>query len=437
MINSNDLVRVRFAPSPSGFLHIGGARSALFNYLFAKKRGGKFIVRIDDTDALKSTNNSIRSILADLKWLGLDWDHGLDADTLLDTDADGPYRASNRKDIYLDHAKKLIDLGHAYHFTDPVDGSRAIKFKAPKSNDIVFFDDIRGKITTPKDTIDDFVIIRSNGMATYNFATVIDDYLMGITHVYRADDHIPNTPKQILLYNAFNWKIPKFGHMALIFGSDRSKLSKRHGSASIDDFRKRGYTRDALINYISMLGWGHPKSKDIFSFTDLIDLFSIKKVSPSPAMFDIDKLNFINSHYLKSMGRDNLIDFSSSILKDAGINVSNIVLNKGVDVFSLGWTNGSDIIKDFSRILSSDIDDDGFNYIKTCLDSKIVIDNFKKNDLDMTKTLSDLRDKILKKDLMWTLRILLIGTPHGPAVDILRDLVDKSIIIGRINRLGM
>lgn len=427
MDNSNN-IRVRFAPSPSGFLHIGGARTALFNYLFAKKRGGKFIVRIDDTDLSRSSDDSIKSILNDLKWLGLDWDHGIDSNTFLDMDSDGPYRASNRRDIYKHYADLLIASGHAY--VDKVDDSHVIKFKVDTAKDILFFDDIRGKLTSPAGVIHDFVIIRSNGMATYNFATVIDDYLMKISHVYRADEHIINTYKQVLIFNAFNWTLPKFGHMALIFGQDKTKLSKRHGAASIDDFRRKGYTKDALINYIAMLGWGHPKGKDIFSMDDLIDVFSIKKINLSPAIFDTDKLNFINAHYLNKMDKGDLANMIKDLLSDMHLDLN--LINKAVPIFMNYWKNGVDIRSDFNKILGTDIDDDSKNFIKSSSHSRDIINYLISRDYDFSKAL--LLD-VPKKDLMWTLRILLIGTPHGPSVDLLKDVVSVDGVKKRVDSL--
>lgn len=434
MNNSNDpVVKVRFAPSPSGFLHIGGARTALFNYLFAKKRGGKFIVRIDDTDASKSSDDSIRSILSDLKWLGLDWDHGLNLSDLSDMDSNGPYRASNRKDIYSSYAKDLIVSGKAYLFTD-TDGSVVTKFKTPKDNDIIFFDDIRGKMVSPKDSIDDFVIIRSNGMATYNFATVIDDHLMGITHIYRADEHLTNTFKHVLLFNAFNWPVPKFGHMALIFGSDRSKLSKRHGATSIDDFRKKGYTKDALINYISMLGWGHPKARDIYSFSDLMDSFSIKKVNPSPAIFDMDKLNYINASYIKKMTDADLLKIIDPYIND--FNISYDVMLKAIPVFRTGWKTLSDSRRDFKNLISNDFfDDAALDFVNTANSKTMIhlfknyLDNSSDVYLDFNHLISFLKDNGFSgKVLMWTLRTIFIGSTDGPAIDLMTRLISKDIL---------
>lgn len=441
MKNLNNDVRVRFAPSPSGFLHIGGARTALFNYLFAKKRGGKFIVRIDDTDLSRSSDDSIRSILSDLKWLGLDWDHGVDVNTLKNMDNDGPYRASARKDIYLDYANKLVDMDKAYWFTD-LDGTKVVKFKTPKDNDIVFFDDIRGKMTADKKSVDDFVIIRSNGMATYNFATVIDDHLMNITHVYRADEHLTNTFKHVLLFNAFDWTVPKFGHMALIFGADRVKLSKRHGAASIDDFRSKGYTKDALINYISMLGWGHPKNKDIYSFDDLVDSFSIKKVNPSPAIFDMDKLNYINSSYIKMMNDDLLYDLILPYIKD--MNLSKDLVIKALPVFKTGWKTLWDSKGDCSLLtMNNYFDDVAINYIKTD-DSKKIINifynylnfNLKDNFCDFDLIIKYLNSHGFNgKVLMWTLRVVFIGKTDGPAINLLTPVISKDILKFRINFL--
>lgn len=418
-------VKVRFAPSPSGFLHIGGARTALFNYLFAKKRGGKFIVRIDDTDLTRSSDDSIISILSDLKWLGLDWDHGLDVNTLDNTDDGGPYRASLRKDIYLSHAKVLLDSGKAYSVTD--DLGTVIKYRVPKDGDITFFDDIKGKLTVGKDTMNDFVIIRSNGMATYNFATVVDDHLMGITHVYRADEHVANTFKHILLFNAFGWTPPKFGHMALIFGPDNTKLSKRHGATSINDFKNKGYASDALINYLALLGWGHPKGKDIFDLKDLIDVFSIKKVNVSPAMFDIHKLNYINSVYISKMTNIDLKNnFRGLFSKLPGDKIDPFI-----DLFKTGWITLNDIEKDINTITNFYLKNDGINWIKGSDCFLPILNAIDCNGITLV-FINDLLTKYSKKDVMWSLRTILIGTVHGPPIVDLLKLISKDDILKNV-----
>ena len=281
-------VRVRFAPSPTGYLHIGGARTALFNWLFARKMGGKLILRIEDTDIARLKEDSVSQILTSLKWLGINWDEGPEVGG-----DHGPYYQSERFDIYKKYCQQLVDEGKAYYcFCTPEEleaerekqrqakqpfryartcrdltpdevkaridagASYSVRLKIPAEGNVVVHDLIHGDVTFNMDQYDDFVIMKSNGIPTYNFAVVIDDHLMGMTHVMRAEEHLSNTPKQLLVYEAFGWEPPKFGHMSMILAPDRSKLSKRHGATSVEEFRSQGYVAEAIVNYLTLLGWG-------------------------------------------------------------------------------------------------------------------------------------------------------------------------------------
>lgn len=281
-------VRVRFAPSPTGYLHIGGARTALFNWLFARKMGGKLILRIEDTDIERLKEDSVSQILTSLKWLGINWDEGPEVGGEY-----GPYYQSERFDIYKKYAQQLLDEGKAYYCfctTEDLAAQRekqraakqpfryartcrdipaeeakariaagepySIRIKIPAEGSITVHDLIHGEVTFNMDQFDDFVIVKSNGIPTYNFAVCVDDHLMGMTHVLRAEEHLSNTPKQLLVYEALGWEPPKFGHMPMILAMDRSKLSKRHGATSVEEFRSQGYLPEAIINYLTLLGWG-------------------------------------------------------------------------------------------------------------------------------------------------------------------------------------
>jgi len=322
------LVRVRFAPSPTGNLHVGGLRTALFNWYFAKKNDGKFILRIEDTDTERSKIEYENAIIEELRWAGLDYDEGVDKKGKY-----GPYRQSERLDIYKKYIDQLLKEDKAYYSvykgeeivfegnplpnkykTDSNDNySIVVKFKVEKGKIISFNDLIRGLIEFNTDNIDDFVILRSNGVAVYNFCVVIDDYLMKISHVIRGEDHISNTPKQILLYNALSFNLPEFAHLPLIVGEDKTPLSKRHGEVSISYFRKEGYLPKALLNYLSLLGWN--ANEQIFDFREKYKDFDIKSVSKSPTVFDYNKLLWTNEVHLRNNPIDevykNFLDWSN------------------------------------------------------------------------------------------------------------------------------
>ncbi len=328
-----DEVRVRFAPSPTGPFHIGGARSALFNWLFARKMGGKLILRIEDTDLERSSRESEENIKAALKWLGMDWDEGIDVGG-----ENGPYRQTERLDIYKKYTEKLLAEGKAYYCycTDEeleeerqalikegkmprymgkcrnltpeqiaayeAEGRKpTVRFRVPADQQILVRDMVRGDVVFDSNNIGDFVIVKSDGIPTYNYAVVIDDALMHITHVIRAEEHLSNTPRQCLIYDALGFKKPIFGHISLILGKDHTKMSKRHGATSVDQYRQLGYLPAGIVNFLALLGWAPNSEQEIFSIDELIKEFSMDRVAKNPAVFDIDKLNWINQHYMRQL----------------------------------------------------------------------------------------------------------------------------------------
>lgn len=309
-------VRVRFAPSPTGYLHVGGARTALFNWLFARKNGGKFILRIEDTDTERSTRESEQMIMNDMKWLGLYWDEGPDIGG-----AFGPYRQSERLEIYRKHAYELVDKGYAYFAiydkndpkkiietttTEPkTDNPFTVVFKVPENKIISFEDMLKGTIEFSTEHMEDFIILKSNGYPVYNYAVVIDDHFMGITHVLRGEDHISNTPKQLLLYEAFGWQPPKFMHIPLILGADKTPLSKRHGATAVEHFRREGYLPKALVNYLAILGWS--VDEEIFDYTQKISAFSPDQISNKNVVFDYQKLEWVNGKHMRMINTEELI----------------------------------------------------------------------------------------------------------------------------------
>jgi nondiscriminating glutamyl-tRNA synthetase len=324
-------MRVRFAPSPTGMLHVGNARTALFNWLLSRGRGGTFVLRIEDTDVERSTVESAAAILDDMRWLGLDWDEGPDIGG-----PHGPYRQSERRELYGAQARRLLDAGRAYfcfcsreqleadraaavaagrpagyagtcrHLTaDQVSARRAagevpaVRFRVPDNREVVFTDAVRGEVRFHTDVIGDPVILRADGNPAYNFAVVVDDALMGITQVIRGEDHISNTPRQILLYEALGFTAPAFAHLALVMGPDHAPLSKRHGATSVGEFRAKGYLPEALVNYLALIGWSPGHDEELLPIDEMARRFSLADVGLSAGVFDEEKLAWVNRHYLK------------------------------------------------------------------------------------------------------------------------------------------
>lgn len=370
--NNQATIRVRFAPSPSGYLHVGGARTAIFNWLLARKEGGAFILRIEDTDQARSTESSIEAILDSLKWLGLDWDEGPEVGGDL-----GPYRQFERKHIYLDYAATLLEEGHAYCCyctAEELEARRAqairegrspgydgrcrnlsqaeedafrvagrlpvIRLEVPDDRDkIVVKDNIRGRVEFDRSQISDFVIVRSNGLAAYNFAVTIDDALMEITHVIRGDDHLSNTPRQILLYEALGFELPVFAHIPMILGEDGQRLSKRHGATSIGQYRELGYLPEAMINYLVLRGWSPEEAattgEEIYSLEELVERFSLERVTKNPAGFDPAKLNWMNGVYLRQTDPDRVTDLALPYLRQAGFTPEDYAREKLTEIVDL------------------------------------------------------------------------------------------------------
>lgn len=289
------MVRVRFAPSPTGYLHIGSVRTALFNWLYARSQGGVFILRIEDTDQKRSSDIYMQEIITDLKWLGLNWD-------------EGPYFQTKRFDIYRSYAQKLLEKGLAYK-----DGE-AIIFKIPDEK-IKIYDLVHGEIEVDNALIDDLVLMKSDGSPAYNFACVIDDIEMQISHVIRGDDHISNTNKQVAVYNALGVKPPKFAHIPLILGPDKAPLSKRFGAVSITDYKQMGYLPQAMINYLSLLGWAPGDNKEFMGAEEIIKKFSLKRINKTGAEFDQDKLRWINGEHIRKLTLDEFVKLGMDFIK--------------------------------------------------------------------------------------------------------------------------
>jgi glutamyl-tRNA synthetase len=336
-------VKVRFPPSPTGFLHIGGARTALYNWLFARHHDGEFILRIEDTDQLRSSKEATQTILDSLTWLGLDWD-------------EGPYYQSNRLNIYQEYVDKLLKDGNAFHVDDPEKG-RAVRFKI-KEGTTDFDDLIHGNISFDTSLIEDFIIQKADGFPSYNFACVVDDGVMEITHVIRGDDHISNTPRQIALYKALGFELPKFAHIPMILGEDGSRLSKRHGAASVTEYRDKGYLPEAIINFIALLGWSPGNDQEFLTKQEMIEKFSLKRVNKTSARFDNTKLDWMNGQYIMNMPTKSLIKELYPYIEKAGFDTESIPdewLYKLVDLYKERFKTLSDFTAQTSPFFSNEI----------------------------------------------------------------------------------
>ncbi len=334
--SASSTVRVRFAPSPTGHLHVGGARTALFNWLFARHHGGAFVLRIEDTDRSRSTDEHIEAIVAALRWLGLEWDEGPPS---------AGYRQTERLELYREHARRLLAAGRAYYCDCPPEQlererqaaqkrgetfrysgrcrerglpAGALRLRIPDDGATVVDDLIHGPVTFEHRQLDDWILVRTDGTPTYNFSVVVDDVTMRITHVIRGNDHLSNTPKQILCYEALDYPVPAFAHVSMILGPDRSRLSKRHGATSVQAFREAGILPEAMVNYLARLGWSHG-DQEIFSRAELIALFDIKDVAASAAVFDHTKLAWLNHEYIKRTDAARLAELVQPLFPAVGL----------------------------------------------------------------------------------------------------------------------
>src|ERR671913_2394530 len=301
------MVRVRFAPSPTGYLHVGGARTALFNWLYARRHGGAFVLRIEDTDVERSQAELVTGILDGLRWLGIDWDEGPETGG-----PHAPYFQSQRLDRYRAAAKQLLDSGQAF------EDEGAIRFKVPAGK-TAFTDSVHGPIEFDNEHIESFVILRSDTHPTYHLSVVVDDIDMAITHVVRGDDHISNTPKQVLLYGAFGSTPPSFGHVPLIMGPDKKRLSKRHGATSVMEYQRLGYLPEAMVNFLALLGWSPGGDQELFTRDELVARFALEGISGGNAVFNTEKLDWVNQQHIQRLPASEVAARLEPILRGAGL----------------------------------------------------------------------------------------------------------------------
>lgn len=457
------MVRTRFAPSPTGYLHIGGARTALFNWLYARNKGGKFILRIEDTDLERSTEASVNAILDGMKWLGLDWD-------------EGPFFQTQRMQRYQYFANKLLEEGKAYYcyctpeelqerrekalkegrkptydrrcrnLKEPVAGRKpVIRFKAPLEGETVVKDIIKGTVVFKNEELDDLVIVRSDGVPTYNFAVVIDDVDMNITHIIRGDDHLNNTPRQIQIYKALNFELPVFAHVPMILGSDKTRLSKRHGATSVMAYKEMGCLNKALVNYLVRLGWSCG-DEEIFSMNEMIQKFNIENIGKSAAVFNPEKLLWLNAHYIKETPTEELVMLAKEFFENKGYSIpekrkfERIVeslkprcrtLIEFTEMGSVYFEDEFDYDVASVNKFFTDKDDSILSLIKTALENTALLDEKKFEDL--VKGIAAQKN-VKVVTVAQQLRIALSGKTVSPGLFDIIDVIGKEKTLYRLQK---
>ncbi|RMF64156.1 MAG: glutamate--tRNA ligase [Calditrichaeota bacterium] len=463
-------VRVRFAPSPTGHLHIGNVRTAILNWIFARQQQGKFVLRIEDTDAERSSAASEHAILDDLRWLGLAWDEGPDIGGPY-----GPYRQSQRLEIYRQHLKVLAEKGAAYPCfcseadlqqkrdeavskgeTPKYDGTclrfgqeerrRLLESGTPHAwrfhvaaGELKWLDLVKGELSFDAAAFGDFVLVRRDGLPTYNFAAVVDDATMKMSHVIRGDDHVSNTPKQLLLYRALGFETPQFAHIPMILGPDRTRLSKRHGATSLREFREKGYLPEALINFLSLLSWSSQSGEEVLSVERIIEEFDFARMSRSQAVFDIVKLNWMNGQYIRELKLETLVDLARPFLKDAGIDVEDEAAL--ADILSLMrnyveyLAQISDLVRPFYETDPPHKDGEAIAVYSKDGAQKIYwaflrhLKNYDHLSAEVFRTIMKAVQKetgIMGKELWVPIRVALTGKLHGPELPRVAEILGKA-----------
>lgn len=435
-------VRVRYAPSPTGLLHIGNARSALFNYVYARHFGGEFIVRIEDTDVARNVKGGEESQLSNLKWLGLDWDESPDKGGRF-----GPYRQLERLDVYTKYANELLEKGFAYKDYREDSDKYAIRFKVPQEQTYAFDDIVRGELKFLSKDVEDWIIMKDNGIPTYNFAVVIDDHLMEITHVLRGEEHITNTPKQMMVYRAFGWNEPKFGHMTIIVNEQKKKLSKRDKNVIqfISEYAAMGYLPEAMFNFIALLGWSPSANQEILTQEEIIKGFDPSRLSKAPAMFDKEKLAYINSRYIKKLSVEELANKALPFLEKANIDVpSDDWLKRLVSVLQDRMTHIGQIVDLYHAFFHDQfqIEEEAYQFLVDN-QSATILESFK-NHLSTSSFLPEQIEALIKqtgvdtntkgKPLFMSLRIATTGDMHGPSLPVSLSLLGKDSVLSRLDQ---
>lgn len=483
-------VRVRFAPSPTGFLHIGGLRTALYNYLYARKNNGKFILRIEDTDRTRFVDGAIENLINSLKWAGIDYDEGVfveDGEVVQKGDC-GPYIQSERLELYKKYVEELIEKGYAYYCfctkerldavreeqrikgqvprydglcrEIPIDEAKkrieageeyVVRLKLPHDKDISFMDSVRGKVTINSNEMDDQVLMKSDGFPTYHMAVVVDDHLMGITHVVRGEEWLPSTPKHVYLYECFGWEAPTFVHLPTVLNKDRKKLSKRQGDVSVEDFKRSGYLPEGLVNYLALVGWSPEDGKEIMNMEELIDKFTFERVGKSGGIFDKEKLDWVNGHYMKSYELEKIAELTAPYMIDAGLMTAKEI-EADKDRYLLMIDTVRESAKNLGEMPSKvdflfgdleiteeaaleEIKSEGFPALAEAF--KAELDTVDEVDMEFSKGVMKRIQKatgIKGKKLYMPVRAAISGNVHGPELMNIICLLGKSEIIKRLDR---
>ena len=484
-------VRLRFAPSPTGYLHIGGLRTALYNYLFAKANQGKMVLRIEDTDRTRFVEGAIEGLIQSLKWAGIDYDEGvfMEDGKVVEKGDYGPYIQSERLDIYQKYVDQLLEDGHAYycfcskdrldHLREeqkikgqiprydglcrsiPLEEAReriakgekaVVRLKLPENMDIKFHDAVRGDITINTNEMDDQVLMKSDGFPTYHMAVVVDDHLMKITHIVRGEEWLPSTPKHIYLYDCLGWEKPQYVHLPGVLNSDHKKLSKRQGDVSVEDFKNRGYLPEGLINYLALVGWSPKDNEEILCMKDLIDQFSFDRVSKAGGVFDKNKLDWVNAHYIKELPIDDLVDLSIPELVKAGL-ISQDFAQGHRDWLKLLLETVRESLSRIEEVpektafLFGDLevteeeakDQLASDQIKDLLGAlKEELEAVDQVDEEFAKTVMKRIQKktgIKGKGLYMPTRAAITGNVHGPELSNIMELLGKDKMLERINQI--
>ncbi|WHF27203.1 glutamate--tRNA ligase [Bacillus altitudinis] len=479
-------VRVRYAPSPTGHLHIGNARTALFNYLFARSQGGKFIIRIEDTDQKRNVEGGEESQLRHLQWLGIDWDESIDKDG-----GYGPYRQSERNDIYKKYYDELLakDLAYKCYCTaEELEEEReaqiarsemprysgkcshlskeeedkliaegrepSIRFRVPKGEIIKFDDMVKGDISFETDGIGDFVIVKKDGTPTYNFAVAVDDHLMKMTHILRGEDHISNTPKQIMVFNAFGWDVPLFGHMTLIVNESRKKLSKRDESIIqfIEQYKNLGYLPEALFNFIALLGWSPVGEEELFTKEQFIDIFDVNRLSKSPALFDMHKLKWVNNQYVKALDLDQVVALTLPHLQKAGkvseqlTEEENTWVRKLISLYHEQLSYGAEIVEltelffkeqiEYNQEAKEVLAEEQVPEVMASFAGQLErLESFTPDEIKAAIKAVQKETGHKGKKLFMPIRVAVTGQTHGPELPQSIELLGKETVLNRIKQI--
>lgn len=479
-------VRVRYAPSPTGHLHIGNARTALFNYLFARSQGGKFIIRIEDTDQKRNVEGGEESQLRHLQWLGIDWDESIDKDG-----GYGPYRQSERNDIYKKYYDELLEKDLAYkcyctaeeleeereaqiarsemprysgkcsHLSKEEEDKLiaegrepSIRFRVPKGEIIKFDDMVKGEISFETDGIGDFVIVKKDGTPTYNFAVAVDDHLMKMTHILRGEDHISNTPKQIMIFNAFGWDVPLFGHMTLIVNENRKKLSKRDESIIqfIEQYKNLGYLPEALFNFIALLGWSPVGEEELFTKEQFIDIFDVNRLSKSPALFDMHKLKWVNNQYVKALDLDQVVALTLPHLQKAGkvseqlSDEENTWVRKLIALYHEQLSYGAEIVEltelffkeqiDYNQEAKEVLAEEQVPEVMASFAGQLErLESFTPDEIKAAIKAVQKETGHKGKKLFMPIRVAVTGQTHGPELPQSIELLGKETVLNRIKQI--